>query len=321
MQIVTVDIGGTHARFALADVGAHGIELLGEPAILRTADYAGLREAWQAWAATLRQAPPSRAAIAAATPISGKALKFTNNPWTIQRATLTADLGLEACTLVNDFEAVGHAVARATPADLQHMAGPQLPLPARGLISVVGVGTGFGVAQLLRSDAGYQVLSAEGGHAGFAPVDDIDDAILAHVRREHGRVSTERVVSGPGLVAIYQTLAALEGRVSAIDDDKVLWQTALHDSDALATRALQRFCQCFGSAAGDIALIHGAAAVVVGGGLALRLRDRLAQSGFAQRFVAKGRFEPLMRGLPVKLIVHPQPGLYGAAAAFAREHA
>ncbi len=320
MQIATVDIGGTHARFALADVGAHGIELLGEPAILRTADYAGLREAWQTWAATLGPTPP-RAAIAAATSIRGELLKFTNNPWTIRRATLASDLGLEACTLVNDLEAVGHAVARAVPADLRHIAGPDHSLPARGLISVIGVGTGFGVAQLLRSDAGYQVLSAEGGHAGFAPVDEIDDAILVRLRREHGRVSTERVVSGPGLVAIYQTLAALEGSIAPVTDDKALWQAALNDGDALAVRALQRFCQCFGSAAGDIALIHGAAAVVLGGGMALRLRDRLAQAGFAQHFVAKGRFEPLMRGLPVKLIVHPQPGLYGAAAAFAREHA
>ncbi|MEO5640765.1 MAG: glucokinase, partial [Sphingomicrobium sp.] len=103
-------------------------------------------------------------------------------------------------------------------------------------------------------------------------------------------------------------------------DDKMLWATALDGADALAAAALDRFCLCLGAVAGDLALAHGANAVVIAGGLGLRLKDHLPKSGFADRFIAKGRFERRMEAIPVKLITHPQPGLYGAAAAFAKEH-
>jgi glucokinase len=99
-----------------------------------------------------------------------------------------------------------------------------------------------------------------------------------------------------------------------------LWTAALQGSDSLAAAALDRFCLSLGAVAGDIALAQGATGVVIAGGLGLRLADHLPRSGFAQRFVAKGRFERMMSDIPVKLITHPQPGLYGAAAAFAQEH-
>jgi len=319
MQIVAVDIGGTHARFVLAGIGPRGIELTGEPAILRTADHAGLREAWQAFAATLGQAPPPRAAIAVATAVVGDEMPLTNGSWVIRRSTLARDLGVDEVTVVNDFAAVAHAVARVPTTDLQSLAGPELPLPADGVISIVGAGTGLGVAQLFREAGRYHVLPTEGGHCSFAPQDEFEDALLQRLRQRHARVSIERVVSGPGLLAIYETVAALAGREAGFIDDKALWQAALAGSDALAVEALQRFCLCLGSAAGDFALAQGADAIVIAGGLGARLRHHLPQSGFAARLVAKGRFEALLRSLPVKLIVHPQPGLYGAAAAFAVE--
>jgi glucokinase len=132
-------------------------------------------------------------------------------------------------------------------------------------------------------------------------------------------VSAERIVSGPGLPDIYATLAAIEGRAVHAMDDKTLWTLALEGSDSLATAAVDRFCMTLGSVAGDIALAQGGGAVVIAGGLGLRIKDILVQSGFADRFRAKGRFETLMAALPVKLITHPQPGLFGAAAAFARD--
>jgi glucokinase len=138
------------------------------------------------------------------------------------------------------------------------------------------------------------------------------------LRKSFRRVSVERLVAGGGLANIYASLAVIEHKPMVALDDKELWAVALAGSDPLATAALDRFCLIFGAVAGDIALAQGAHAVVIAGGLGLRLQDRLAHTGFASRFFAKGRFERRMEALPVKLVTHAQPGLWGAAAAFAR---
>ena len=339
-RIVTIDIGGTNARFAIATLGADGAITLGEPATLATANHASFQTAWEAFAALQSAqnggAPLPRAvSLAIAAPVGdaadpGRVIRFTNNPWAIQPGQLPAQLGVEAVTIVNDFGAVGHAVAHAGAEHFIHLAGPDVSLPAAGTLSVVGPGTGLGVAHVWRNgrpvDQGgfYHVQATEGGHMDFAPVDAIDDAILARLRRRHNRVSVERVVSGPGLVDIYETLAALEGRAITPQDDKTLWHRATSEpangGDSLAVAAAARFCQSLGSVAGDIALVQGASGVVIAGGLGLRIRDLLLTSGFAESFCAKGRFAAMMAALPVRLITHPQPGLLGAAAAFAAEH-
>jgi glucokinase len=144
--------------------------------------------------------------------------------------------------------------------------------------------------------------------------------MLARLRQRYRRVSVERIVSGPGLANIYEALAAIEGRSVQAMDDKALWAAALSRDDLLAAAALDRLCMALGSVAGDIALAQGAKAVIIAGGLGRRLVDVLPRSGFASRFVAKGRLESMMAAIPVKVITHPQPGLFGAAAAFAEEH-
>lgn len=316
-EIVAADIGGTHARFAIAEIADGRVTALGEPATLRTADHASLETAWEHFAATLGRPLPRAAGIAIASPVSGEVIKFTNNPWIIRPALIDERLGLDGHVLVNDFGAVGHAVAQLGDAHFQHLCGPDTPLPATGVISIVGPGTGLGVAHVLRRDGRYFVSETEGGHIDFAPLDTIEDAILARLRTRYRRVSAERIVSGPGLPEIYAALAAIEGRAVAAIDDKALWTLALEGGDSLATAALDRFCQSLGAVAGDIALAQGAAGVVIAGGLGLRIAGRLVRSGFAERFTAKGRFEGLMAAMPVRLVTHPQPGLYGAAAAYA----
>ena len=193
-------------------------------------------------------------------------------------------------------------------------------MPERGTISVIGPGTGLGVAHFHRFPGGYHVQSTEGGHIDFAPLDEIDDGMLAKLRKAHRRVSTERVHSGPGIREIYHALAAVEKRPLEPVDDRVIWQRGIDREDSLAAAAVDRFCASFGSLCGDYALTHGASAVVLAGGLGLRLRELLPKSGFGERFRFKGRYTEMMAGIPVKMIVHPQPGLYGAAAAFANEH-
>jgi glucokinase len=188
------------------------------------------------------------------------------------------------------------------------------------VISVVGPGTGLGVAVLLRKSDSYEVIETEGGHIDFAPLDSLEDKILAHLRRSFRRVSVERVAAGQGLWNLYEALGSIDGRDLTFHDEKALWAAALDGSDSLALAALDRLCLTLGAVSGDLALAQGAAAVVIGGGVGQRIADYLPRSGFRDRFIAKGRFERRMDEMPVKLITHPQPGLYGAAAAFAREH-
>ena len=321
VRIVAVDIGGTHARFALAEIAQEGAITLGEQATLHTKDHASFQTAWEHFAELQGGALPPACAIAIAGPVGGDVIRFTNNPWVIRPALIPEKLGVTQYTLINDFAAVGHAVACAGSDHFLHLAGPDTPLPASGTLSVLGPGTGMGASHVWRDGAGgYRVQATEGGHIDYAPVDSIDDAILARLRGRYRRVSAERVVSGPGLVDIYEALAAMEGRAIKQVDDRTLWGLGTSGEDSLAAAAVDRFCLALGSFAGDMALAQGAGGVVIAGGLGLRIRESLLKSGFATRFTAKGRFESLMAALPVKLITHPQPGLFGAAAAFAKEH-
>ena len=319
-EIVAIDIGGTHARFALAEVESGRVLRLGEERTFRTADHRGLDAAWAAFGAGIETPLPAAAAIAMAGPVRGEVLTLTNHPWTIRPASIAAELKVERYTLVNDFGAVAHAVAQLGEAHFSQLCGPERPLPEQGVISVLGPGTGLGVAQLLRRGGRHHVVETEGGHIDFAPLDRLEDEILTRLRLRHGRVSVERIASGPGLANLYEALAAIEGREIRFHDEKTLWQAALSGEDRLAAAAFDHFCLSLGAVAGDIALAQGAQAVVIGGGLGLRLAGRLPGSGFRDRFIAKGRFERRMAEIPVKIITYEQPGLFGAAAAFAAEH-
>jgi glucokinase len=319
-QIVAVDIGGTHARFALANIKGQRVIDLTDVHTLKTAEFASLQTAWEAFGARVGRTLPRAAGIAIACAVKGDVLKLTNNPWIVRPALIGEKLNVDHHVIVNDFEAVGHAVAQAGADRFTHLCGPDVPLPDDATISIVGPGTGLGVAHIWRSGGAYRVNATEGGHIDFAPTDIIEDAILQRLRRQHRRVSAERVVSGPAIVDIYHTLAEIEGRAVSELSDVDIWQAGMAGTDSLAAAAIDRLCLSLGSVTGDIALAQGAKGVVVGGGLGARLAKTIQQSGFSERFCAKGRFEAYMAAIPVKLIALDEPGLFGAAAAFAMEH-
>lgn len=321
MDIVAIDIGGTHARFALASVADGRVAELGEPITLNTAEHASFQRAWQEFGRRMDRDLPRALAMAFAGPVDGEVLKLTNNPWVIRPALMREKLGVERFTIINDFGAIAHAVAMLGSEDLRHVCGPDEFLPAEGLITIVGPGTGLGVAALLRAGGGhYQVIESEGGHVDFAPLDGLEDRILVQLRKSFRRVSVERLVSGRGLMNLYEALGAIEDRPIAIRDERQLWAAALEGKDSLAAAALDRLCLSLGAVTGDLALAQGASAVVIAGGLGLRLANHLPGSGFRDRFIAKGRFERRMDEMPVKLVTHSQPGLLGAAVAFAQEN-
>lgn len=319
-QIAVADVGGTHARFALAGIEAGQVSSLAEPVTLKTADHASFQTAWEEFGRRSGGELPNELAIAFAGPVGGEVLKLTNNPWVIRPALMRERMGVDRFTIVNDFGAVAHAVAALGDEHFRHICGPERSLPRPGVITVVGPGTGLGVAILLRKPDSYEVIETEAGHVDFAPLDSLEDRILVEMRRSLRRVSVERIASGRGLWNLYETLGAIEGKALAFHNEEELWAAALAGSDSLANASLDRLCLTLGAAAGDFALAQGAHAVVIAGGVGLRLADHLPRSGFRDRFLAKGRFERRMDEMPVKLITHGQPGLFGAAAAFAREH-
>lgn len=321
------DIGGTNARFALVDLAAPTIELR-ESKSLPNAEFASLQHAIEHYLSGVPE-KPERAALAVACPVGSDEIRLTNRAWSFSRSELQRTLGLSELRMLNDFGAVAWAIPALDPEHLVTLHGaPATPL--RGPVSVLGPGTGLGVALLVGSDAnGWHVVETEGGHVGFSPIGDEERAISAWLTAQHGRTSTERLLCGKGLSEIDAVLrgvgAILPGplpqpgettlRAPALRDPADVVAAALGGHDQAARRTLARFCAVLGSVAGDCALIHGARSVVIAGGIVPRFIPFLRSSAFRERFLAKGRLAPLLESLPIHVITHPHPGLLGAACA------
>jgi glucokinase len=314
MRIAAADIGGTHARFALAEVEDGKVASLSDPVVLRTREHAGLASAWAAFGAAISGPLPVHAGLAVAGPVTGGPVRFLNSHWVVDPATIAQDLRLESFRLLNDFGAMAHAVHALDAKYFTGVCGPDVPLPEHGAISVIGPGTGLGVSVLQRRPEGPVVLETEGAHIHFAPLNEAEAAVSAAIAAKYGRTAVERVVSGPGLGDIVRTFAA-DSR-----EDSALWASAIEGHELVTQKALGLFLDCYGAAVGDLSLAHGSLGVALTGGLTNRLVHLVAASGFHARFCDKGRYRARMETLPVKLVTHPQPGLFGAAAAFAMEH-
>lgn len=316
MQIVAADIGGTHARFALAELRPGARPMIGEMRKYRTREHAGLGEAWARFAHDSGGVLPRAASLAVAAPIEGEVLTFLNSDWRIGRRHLAEELGLEKLTLLNDFGAVAHAVSVMDADDLVPLCGPG-DLPARGVTSVIGPGTGLGVSILARRGGQATIIETEAAHIGFSPLDPEEEELADALTARYGRASVERIVSGPGLTDIYRFLGGGDWDETRPGD---LWSAAIEGGDAVAAHGLDILVRCFGAAAGDISLAHGAMGVAITGGLANRIKHLLRGAEFAERFLAKGRYRPRMTRIPVKLVTTEEPGLLGAGVAFQRAH-
>ena len=314
------DIGGTNTRFALVDPG------LAQPALrcvrtLPCAGYASLQSAAKAYLADVGAAP-TRAAFAVACPVAGDAIRLTNRAWAFSRSELQQLLALDELQVINDFGAVARAVPALSLADTVSLHGDGT-LPSRGPITVLGPGTGLGVALLVGDAAqGWQVVETEGGHVSFAALCDEEQHIARWMTARFGRTSNERVLSGVGLSHIDAALrepASAGGPADAsLREPSDIVEAALAGDDRDARRALARFCAVLGSVAGDCALLHGATSVMIAGGIVPRFIPFLQSSAFRERFLAKGRFAAYLESVSIHVITHPQPGLLGAACALQR---
>ena len=311
------DIGGTNARFALTDLSAPQPELLHSRALCN-AEFASLQHAAEHYLDGIG-VRPRRAAIAVASPVSADEIKLTNRAWSFSRSELQRTLGLDELRVLNDFGAVAWAVPALAPQDCVALYGPPMA-PLHGPVSVLGPGTGFGVA-LLVGDAqrGWQPVETEGGHVTLAAIGEEEHAIVRWMDAQHGRTSHERVLSGAGLAQLDAALRGVAPTPGAtppgVRDPADIVAAALEGHDVAARRALARFCAILGSVAGDAALIHGARTLVIAGGIVPRFVPFLRSSAFRERFLAKGRFAAYLESVSVNVVTHPHPGLRGAAVA------
>ena len=324
---LVADIGGTNARFALTDLASPDVELH-EARSLRNADFASVQHAVEHYLAGIG-ATPARAALAVACPVGQDEIRLTNRAWSFSRRELQRTLGLAELRMINDFGAVAWAVPSLPREHLVTLHG-DAAAPLRGPVSVLGPGTGLGVALLVGShEHGWHAVETEGGHTSFAAIGDEERAIAAWLTAQHGRTSTERLLCGKGLseidVVLRGATAVLPAQQPAPGDTSLLKPAlrdpaeivaaALEGHDLAARQTLARFCAVLGSVAGDCALLHGARTVVIGGGIVPRFLPFLRSSAFRERFLAKGRMATLLESVPIHVITHPHPGLLGAATA------
>jgi glucokinase len=306
-RILAADVGGTNARFAIAERAPNGVHLI----VQRTypsAQFPSFEPALRNFLAEAGSAASVRTGVIAfAGPIDEQAGRLVNrSSWSVDRGMLRA-LGIEA-RLINDFQALAEGVAHAVPADfLLLQEGKQAP---GGTMALVGAGTGLGVAFLMWDGHRYRAVPSEAGHMSFAPHSGIELELLSHLTTLHGRVSAERVVSGHGLLAIIEFLRPGGPQLDA----PTITGRALADRASLEARALALFIRCYGGFAGDIALAClSRGGVYVCGGIAAKLAARFGEGDFMAAFLDKGRHRALVGAMPVRLVTNEQLGLIGAA--------
>jgi glucokinase len=307
---VVGDVGGTHARFGLADLARPVLEIE-QPLTLLCADYESGHAALAAYLDRSGvSALPAAVAIAVAGPVVDGAMSFTNMSWSLSEAEFKA-FGFRRAALINDYGALALAAPHLSPADWRGV-GPELPA-SDGAVAVLGAGTGFGVSLLARDGRGQAIVSTEGGHIAFAPSDEVEIAVLQILAKTFGRVSIERILSGPGLVNLHRALCEISG-VSTLCESAADISASAAAGDKAARETLERFCAIFGAVAGDFALSYGAlGGVYLAGGIAPRLLDILQTGAFRSRFEAKGRFRDYVASIPTRVVTHPYLALLGAA--------
>jgi glucokinase len=309
------DVGGTNARFGL--VAPDGAVL--HSSVFAVADFAEIGAAIDAYLATISNlARPRQGALAIAAAVTGDEIRMTNHPWGFSVAALRDRLGFARLVAINDFTAVALALPRLSDADRMPVGGG---MPVDGApMAVLGPGSGLGVSGLIRAGSQWAALTGEGGHATMAAATERENAVLQLMRRHFDHVSAERVLSGPGLVNLYNSLAALDRVPAAAYTAAQITDPGIGARDPLCHEATAMFCAMLGAIAGDLALTIGArGGVYIAGGIVPRLGVRFVESGFRERFEAKGRFRPYMAAIPTYVVTHPLPAFLGCAAALAAD--
>ncbi|MGY3534491.1 glucokinase [Bradyrhizobium sp. USDA 4452] len=305
-QILFADIGGTNARFALAEHGE-----IGPIEHFKVADFPGAKEAIATFLAHRAAGALTTAVLGVAGPVENDHCTITYSRWVIDGADLQTRFGFRTIHLLNDFEAMAWSLPALQPFDLFAI-GHERPTAGAPML-VVGPGTGFGAACFF-PDAPL-VAVTEAGHTTLPAISEREERVIGQLRRHFGHVSVERALSGAGLVNLYQALAVIDGVAVPERSPAAITQAALNRSCDVCRSALDMFCSLLGTVAGDLALTFCArGGVYIAGGIVPRFADRLAESRFRTQFESKGRYEPYLRRLPVSVVLNPDSSFTGLKA-------
>ena len=302
------DIGGTNARFAVAENGKYG-----ELSHVEVSKYASLHDALTDYLDGLPGTErPAAAALAVAGPVLGDVVALTNLSWRFSISELKTSLTLSRLRVINDFTAAAMSVPYLPKQDL-FTVGPQCS-DAVGTIGIIGPGTGLGVGGLLPNAGQWLPWAGEGGHVTMPSLTPEEDAILGVLRKRWNHVSAERVLSGAGLVNLYEALCVVGGLAPRPMSPADITEHAIRGTDPICVKAFQHFCAMLGTVAGDLALTLGATGgIYVAGGILLRFKEAFAASGFRERFESKGRLSSFVAKIPTRLILEESPALLGLA--------
>lgn len=308
-RALVADIGGTNARFAVADLESFA---LSDVRHMPCATHPSLAAAMLDYVESLGE-PPRHASIAVAAPVTGEEIHLTNSPWSFARRALCRAANLDGVLVLNDFEALALSLPHLDGSELAQIGGTE-PVPHAAKI-VLGPGTGLGVASLVWSSAGWVAVPGEGGHVTLGAHNARELALIEHLRKGRDHLSVERALSGLGLPDLYQAVAAASnGAAEALAPSEVVAR-AMSGGDPAAEEALALFITWLGRFAGDVALVLGArGGVYLGGGIPPKLLPQLAAGPFRQAFEAKGRMGALLAPIPVYVILAEFAALKGAAA-------
>ena len=318
MLVLAGDIGGTTTRLAFFRDAGNRLETLAAEHYA-SREHGSLAAIVQAFVAKHALAP-ERACLGIAGPVREGRVQTPNLPWLVDAGELAGLLGLVRVDLINDLEANAYGIPLLGEEDFAVL-NPGRPDPA-GPIAVISAGTGLGESMAVWDDIAHRPLPTEGGHADFAPRNELETELLLYLRAEFGRVSYERVLSGPGLRNIYRFLRdsrhlaespAVVAEMSQGDAAAAITRAAMAGSCPLCSQALDLFVSLYGAEAGNLALrTLATGGVYVGGGIAPKIIDRLKGPAFMLAFTAKGRLSPLLETIPVRVILNDRTALFGA---------
>jgi glucokinase len=317
-MILAGDIGGTNARLAYFQPQHGRLQLISER-VFPSREHSELGEIVNEF---LKDSGtrPEVACFGIAGPVHNGRVETSNLPWVIEQSRLAKQIQLPATLLINDLEASAWGVAALSPQDLFPL--NQVP-HAIGNQAVIAPGTGLGEAGLFWNGSEHQVFACEGGHADFAPQGDLQIALLRFLASRYGHVSYERVLSGPGLVNVYEFLREKGsgdepvGFAAQLDKGNAaaaISQAALSGTNPLAVQALDLWLSIYGAEAGNLALkAMATGGIFLAGGISPKILPKLSGPLFMRAFLEKGRLRPLLEGILVQVITNDKAGLLGAA--------
>jgi len=315
---LSADLGGTKTLLRIS--AADKRQPLKQKSYASTA-YAGLPEMLDEFLAEAGIRDISAACFALAGPVEGSVVRLTNLPWVVDADALAKRYGIRHVTLINDFEAVGYGIAALQDDDMLTLQ-PGVE-QAQGSRLVVGAGTGLGVAWLSIHEGAYRVHPSEGGHMDFAPVDEIQYLLLRYMHHRHGHVSYERIVSGPGLIAIFEFMrdtglavpsAQLLEAMADGDAAAAITQFSQRNDEEIARMAVDLFLSVYGAFVGNLALATlPRGGIYLAGGIAAKISAQMQKSELLNAFLSKGRFGGLLAAMPLHIVLNPDVGLAGAS--------